>query len=174
MPRLPFLLLICVALTVFLPSLVRSQAFLPEGVAPMEFGRDTLVINTDRGRFEYDIEVAITPEQQARGMMWRPDLGPNKGMLFIFERERPVTFWMQNTLIPLDMIFIDNSGKLVSIQREAEPLTTTKRPSNGPARFTLEIDGGAAALMNINETTTFEFGTATLSYLAASNSPFKG
>ena len=66
MPRLPFLLLICVALTVFLPSLVRSQAFLPEGVAPMEFGRDTLVINTDRGRFEYDIEVAITPEQQAR------------------------------------------------------------------------------------------------------------
>ena len=143
-----------------------AQAVLPDGVAPMEFGRDILTITTDKGRFVYDIEVAITPEQQARGLMWRPVLGTNKGMLFIFERQRPLSFWMQNTLIPLDMVFIDQNGKLVSIQRQATPLTRTPRPSEGPARFVLEIDGGEAAALNITDATVFEFGPATRAYLA--------
>ena len=146
-----------------------AQAQLPEGVAPMEFGRDILTITTDKGRFVYDVEVAITPDQQARGLMWRPVLGSNKGMLFIFDRQRPLSFWMQNTLIPLDMVFIDNAGQLVSIQREATPLSRTPRPSNGPARFVLEIDGGDAAALNITEATVFEFGPATRAYLAGGN-----
>jgi uncharacterized membrane protein (UPF0127 family) len=151
-----------------------SQAVLPQGVPPMEFGRDVMAITTDKGRFVYDIEVAVTPDQQARGLMWRPVLGPNKGMLFIFGQERGLSFWMQNTLIPLDMVFIDNKGQLVSIQRQAKPRTRTPRPSDGPARFVLEIDGGEAEALGIDADTTFEFGAATLQYLAASRLPYGG
>ena len=69
-----------------------SQAVLPQGVPPMEFGRDAMAITTDKGRFVYDIEVAVTPDQQARGLMWRPVLGPNKGMLFIFGKSAACRF----------------------------------------------------------------------------------
>ena len=172
MPRL--FLFAVVWLSFGLARSATAQAVLPQGVPPMEFGRDVMVITTDKGEFVYDIEVAITPDQQARGLMWRPVLGPNKGMLFIFDQQRNLSFWMQNTLIPLDMVFIDNSGQLGSIQREAEPRTRTPRPSNGPARFVLEIDGGDAALLGIDASTTFEFGEATLHYLAASRLPYGG
>ena len=151
-----------------------AQAVLPQGVPPMEFGRDVMVITTGKGQFVYDVEVAVTPDQQARGLMWRPVLGPNKGMLFIFGQQRNLSFWMQNTLIPLDMVFIDNSGQLVNIEREAEPQTRTPRLSNGPARFVLEIDGGDAEHLGIDMNTTFEFGEATLQYLAASRLPYDG
>ena len=70
-----------------------------------------------------------------------------------------------NTLIPLDMVFIDAEARLVSIQREAEPLSQTSRPSEGPARFVLEIDGGEAAALGINADTVFEFGPKTVDYL---------
>jgi len=154
-------------LTLGLSHSASAQAVLPQGVAPMEFGRDVLTITTDKGRFVYDIEVATTPDQQARGLMWRPVLGTNKGMLFIFNQQRPLSFWMRNTLIPLDMIFLDSEGKLVSIQRNAEPQTTTPRPSEGPARFVLEIDGGEAAALDIDENSLFEFGAPTLAYVRA-------
>ena len=97
----------------------------------MAFGVDTMTITTANGRFVYDIEVATTPQQQARGLMYRTSLGVNKGMLFIFPREQMQAFWMANTLIPLDMVFIDAEARLVSIQREAEPLSRTSRPSEG-------------------------------------------
>ncbi len=173
MTRLVSIIIICLfGLSPTGPAL--AQAVLPQGVAPIEFGQDTMVITTDQGRYVYDVEVAVTKEQQARGLMWRPVLGPNKGMIFILETERNLSFWMRNTLIPLDMVFIDNAGKLVSIQRDATPLSKVPLPSGGPARIVLEIDGGDAAILNINDSTRFEFGAATLNYLAASRLPFKG
>ena len=147
------------------PAWSQATADLPEGVEPMAFGVDTMVITTANGRFVYDIEVATTPQQQARGLMYRTSLGVNKGMLFIFQREQMQAFWMANTLIPLDMVFIDAEARLVSIQREAEPLSQTSRPSEGPARFVLEIDGGEAAALGINADTVFEFGPKTVDYL---------
>ena len=163
----PFVLALILWISLAFHHSAAAQAVLPPGVEPIEFGRDTLAITTEKGRFVYDLEVATTPEQQARGLMFRPVLGINKGMLFIFDQQRPLSFWMRNTLIPLDMIFIDNDGKLVSIQREAEPLTTTSRPSEGPARYVLEIDGGEAAILGIDEDTVFEFGQPTQAYVAA-------
>ena len=147
------------------PAWSQATADLPEGVEPMAFGVDTMVITTANGRFVYDIEVATTPQQQARGLMYRTSLGVNKGMLFIFQREQMQAFWMANTLIPLDMVFIDAEARLVSIQREAEPLSRTSRPSEGPARFVLEIDGGEAAALGIDADTLFEFGPKTVDYL---------
>jgi uncharacterized membrane protein (UPF0127 family) len=147
------------------PAWSQATADLPEGVEPMTFGVDTMTITTANGRFVYDIEVATTPQQQARGLMYRTSLGVNKGMLFIFPREQMQAFWMANTLIPLDMVFIDAEARLISIQREAEPLSRTSRPSEGPARFVLEIDGGEAAVLGIDADTLFEFGPRTIDYL---------
>ncbi len=117
------------------PAWSQATADLPEGVEPMTFGVDTMTITTANGRFVYDIEVATTPQQQARGLMYRTSLGVNKGMLFIFPREQMQAFWMANTLIPLDMVFIDAEARLVSIQREAEPLSRTSRPIGGACAF---------------------------------------
>lgn len=172
MPRLFLFAVFCFSFGII--GSASGQAVLPKGVPPMEFGRDVMVITTSKGQFVYDVEVAITPDQQARGLMWRPALGPNKGMLFIFGQQRNLSFWMQNTLIPLDMVFIDNQGELVNIEREAAPQTRTPRPSNGPARFVLEIDGGDAELLGIDQNSTFEFGEATLQFLAASRMPYDG
>ncbi len=163
--RITFGLWCLLAVGLLPPVQAQSTAQLPEGVEPMAFGMDILTITTENGRFVFDIEVATTPQQHARGLMYRPVLGVSKGMLFIFQREQMQAFWMANTLIPLDMIFISADAKLVSIQREATPLSRTSRPSEGPARFVLEIDGGEAAALGIDADTLFEFGPKTIDYL---------
>lgn len=92
-----------------------------------------------------DAEIAVTRDQRTRGLMWRYALPEGAGMLFIFPREQPLSFWMRNTLIPLDMIFIDANRKIVSIQENAEPRTLSARPSTGPATYVLEVPGGYSA-----------------------------
>lgn len=92
-----------------------------------------------------DAEVALTRDARTRGLMWRYALPDGTGMLFIFTREQPLSFWMRNTLIPLDIIFIDGKGKIVSIQENAEPRTLTSRPAAAPATYVLEVPGGWSA-----------------------------
>lgn len=94
---------------------------------------------------DVDAEVAITRDARTRGLMWRYTLADGTGMLFIFPREQPLSFWMRNTLIPLDMLFIDGKGKIVSIQENAEPRTLSSRPSAAPATYVLEVPGGWCA-----------------------------
>ncbi len=89
-----------------------------------------------------DSEVASTNDARTRGLMWRYALPEGTGMLFIFPRQRPLSFWMRNTLIPLDMVFIDADGAVVSIIENAEPRTLTARPATGPATYVLEVPGG--------------------------------
>ncbi|HEY9809745.1 MAG TPA: DUF192 domain-containing protein [Halomicronema sp.] len=79
----------------------------------------------------FDLEVTTTPEQQAMGLMFRPSLPDNRGMLFIFDPPRPVMFWMKNTLIPLDMIFIKD-GEVKYIAENVPPCTTMSCPTYGP------------------------------------------
>jgi uncharacterized protein len=93
----------------------------------------------------FEVEVAATRDTRTRGLMWRYALAENAGMLFIFSREQPLSFWMRNTLIPLDMLFIDAKGKVVSIIENAEPRTLQSRPSTGPATYVLELAGGTCA-----------------------------
>jgi uncharacterized protein len=89
--------------------------------------------------------MAVTPEQRNRGLMFRQSLASDAGMLFDFEEERPVAFWMQNTFIPLDMIFIASDGTVRKVHANAVPHDTTSIPSEYPVRFVLEIPGGRAA-----------------------------
>lgn len=91
------------------------------------------------------VEVARTPDEQARGLMFRERLAPETGMLFVFPVAEEHSFWMQNTLIPLDMIFIDDTGTVVGIIERAEPLTTAMRSVGKASRYVLEVAGGLAA-----------------------------
>ncbi len=115
----------------------------PEPAAPP---RPKVVVETAGGaRHEVLVELARTPEEQARGLMHRRELAEEAGMLFIFPESGPRSFWMKNTLIPLDLLFIDDAGAVVGIVRDAEPLTLTPRGVAAPSRYVLEVRGGWAA-----------------------------
>lgn len=118
---------------------------------------DLTIITQDGKRYGYDVEIAITPEQQVKGMMFRTEMDKHFGMLFWFggaEEER--SFWMKNVVLPLDVLFIDARGKIISIQN-GKPNDTTSLLSNGLAAAALEINGGQAEKRGIKPGDTVHF-----------------
>ncbi|HET7708850.1 MAG TPA: DUF192 domain-containing protein [Sphingomicrobium sp.] len=97
----------------------------------------------------FTVEVARTPEEQARGLMHRQSLAPDRGMIFPYSPPQPVGFWMKNTLIPLDMIFIREDGTIASIAENTVPLSLELVPSVEPVVAVLEIAGGRSAELGI-------------------------
>ena len=113
------------------------------------FGRAEVRIGTAAGVRLFHVELAETPEQRARGLMFRRALAPDAGMLFLFpERERP-TMWMANTWLPLDMLFIAADGRVVHIFPNAVPRSRLTVSSPRPARMVLELGGGTARRLGI-------------------------
>ncbi len=118
---------------------------------------DLTIITQDGKQYGYDIEVAMTPQQQQKGMMGRTTMDKHFGMFFWFggaEEER--SFWMKNVPIPLDILFIDANGKIISIAN-GKPDDPTSLLSNGPAAAALEINGGQAAKRGIKPGDTVHF-----------------
>ena len=107
-------------------------------------GTGTLVIKTASGDHNFNIEVATTQQEQALGLMFRRSLPENAGMLFLYDPPQPAAMWMKNTLIPLDMVFIAPDGRVLRIESNAEPLSTTVIPSEGDISAVLELNGGEA------------------------------
>jgi len=107
------------------------------------------VEQADGTKLGFDVELALTRKHRALGLMYRPELAPNHGMLFIFGQEQQMRFWMKNCLIPLDIIFLHANGTIINIVANAEPGTETGRLSNGPAKAVFEIAGGRAAELGI-------------------------
>jgi uncharacterized protein len=105
----------------------------------------TATIDAGAKRVTFQVELARTPSERARGLMYRTHLAPDAGMLFVFDTEENEVFWMKNTLIPLDMIFIDHDLKIVGIVENAEPQTLTARSVGRPSQYVLEIGGGMSA-----------------------------
>ncbi|MCU4654200.1 DUF192 domain-containing protein [Roseibacterium sp. SDUM158016] len=103
---------------------------------------DRVELRGDWGTARFRVEIADTPETRARGLMFVEDMARNAGMLFVFPDERVRTFWMRNTLISLDIIYFDATGTWVSAAENAVPLDETTLPSDGPAQYVLEINGG--------------------------------
>lgn len=97
-----------------------------------------------RRRARFYIELAVSPAEHQKGLMYRRQMADGWGMLFIYGEERPLSFWMKNTYLPLDMVFIDGQGRVVNIIEDAEPMTDTKRRSEEPARYVLEVEAGVA------------------------------
>jgi len=109
-----------------------------------------VILESPSGRIvKVRVELARTPEEQERGLMFRRELGADDGMLFLFAESGPRAFWMQNTLIPLDMIFIDEARTVVGIVADAEPMTTRERSVDAPSRYVLEVNGGFCAARGV-------------------------
>ncbi|MCO6385473.1 DUF192 domain-containing protein [Aliihoeflea sp. 40Bstr573] len=109
---------------------------LPVDAAPLTFEVDGETVS-------FDIEIADTAERRARGLMFRTDLPQDRGMLFVFEQTRPVSFWMQNTPSPLDLVFIGQDGRVIDIL-PGEPFSTASIGPDEPTRFVLELNRGTS------------------------------
>lgn len=110
-----------------------------------------LEIVTANGKHNFSVELARTREEQDKGLMFRRELPDGQGMLFDFTTEQTVAFWMENTYISLDIIFINGDGRIRRIAENAEPLSKTTIPSDGPVRAVLEVIGGTARKLGIKE-----------------------
>jgi uncharacterized protein len=112
---------------------------------PPEFDRGHLTIVASGGRFQFEVELAQTPAERARGLMFRESLADDHGMLFDFGHPQEVAMWMRNTLIPLDILFIRSDGSISRIARDAHPLSDRVMESGDPVRAVLELRGGLTA-----------------------------
>lgn len=108
-----------------------------------------LTIETQRGRFQFMVEIAETPSTWRQGLQKRRQLAADAGMLFDYHQPRVVTMWMKDTLISLDMIFIDEHGVVTNIAQNTEPLSLATISSDGPVLAVLEVNAGTAARIGL-------------------------
>ncbi|HEY1797960.1 MAG TPA: DUF192 domain-containing protein [Stellaceae bacterium] len=139
MPTRRFLLFLAAALLFAQPALAQLQIF----------QTSEITISSATGDHKFTIELATTPAQQEQGLMYRRSMAPDAGMLFDFGRPQPTTFWMKNTLIPLDMLFVGADGRIVNIHERAIPMSEDMISSQGAVRAVIELNGGTAAKLGI-------------------------
>ena len=145
----------------FLPTLPRLAAPLfllgillagpgaaQEGLAV--FSHDSLTIRTAEGaEHRFDVELALTPDQQMQGLMYRPGLDQDAGMLFVHRPARSAKMWMRNTASPLDLLFIAEDGRIVKMAERTVPYSLSIISSGRPVRGVLELNGGTAARLGL-------------------------
>ncbi len=130
------------------------------GVQTVEFKKTKILLN----KIPLDVEVAESETQQMRGLMFRKSLGENEGMLFVYEYEKPLTFWMKNTFIPLSIAFFDRNRELINVEnmsasKSMMQIDVDKSKSLRPARYALEMKQGWFLRNNIKPGHKFEFVT---------------
>jgi uncharacterized protein len=108
-----------------------------------------LSIVSTTGKHTFNVELAETPAQQEQGLMFRRELAPDAGMLFDFKQPTMATMWMKNTLIPLDMLFVGEDGRIVNIHERAVPQSEAIIAAAAPVRAVIELNGGTAARLGI-------------------------
>jgi uncharacterized membrane protein (UPF0127 family) len=111
-----------------------------DGTLPVE----TVVIETGQGRTAFEAEIADTPVERSKGLMFRDSLPEGHGMLFDFGKARPVAMWMKNTRISLDMIFADGSGRVIGVAENTVPFSTTTLSVDEPVKAVFEVSAGTA------------------------------
>lgn len=132
------------------PSSVAAASSMAASPAVVLHGRDarTIVVH---------VELASTEANRSRGLMYRNHLEPDAGMLFLFPEPAPLTFWMKNTLIPLDMLFLDHERRVLGIVENAAPETETPRRVAGESQYVLEVGGGLSRQWGVEPGSTVEF-----------------
>ena len=138
----------CSSLLVAAPAQAWQAKPKPAAAAPSA-KLDAVEFLTSRGRVKFTVELAVTKAEQARGLMFRKSLAPDRGMLFPYKPPQRAAFWMKNTLIPLDIIYIAPDGRVLSSARNATPHDESPLPSGGLVGGVLEIAGGRAAQLGI-------------------------
>ena len=158
-------LLLYFGLKVFIAPSSTEQPIAPGTQKPTEnkYNSTPLAIVAASGkRIELRVETATTPDARMYGLMFRTSLPEYSGMLFIYDKDQPQSFWMKNTLIPLDAIFINSKKEIVSI-KTMTPCKTQQcpsYPSSAPAQYVLEVNGGFAEKNNIRTGDTVVFSIA--------------
>jgi uncharacterized membrane protein (UPF0127 family) len=125
--------------------------FAATGAAPasISFEESPLTIAAADDRFEFHVEMAVSPAQRNQGLMFRESLDEDRGMLFDFGQPQRATMWMRNTYVPLDMLFIDMNGRITQIAADTQPLSDAVIASREPVRAVLELRGGVSAKLGI-------------------------
>ena len=131
------------------PLLSSAHAQQAGSEAAQRAALEPLEVISRNGVHAFTVEMAATDEQRARGLMYRKGLPEGQGMLFDFVQEQPVSFWMKNTYVSLDMIFIRADGRILRIAENTEPLSERMVPSGGPVRAVLEVVAGTARKLGI-------------------------
>lgn len=116
----------------------------------IKFKKSLIVIKTQNSEYIFNVEVAETALERSRGLMYREQLKQNEGMLFIYPEKQIIKMWMKNTFIPLDMIFIDENGKIIKIIKMTSPKDLTPIGPEVKLKSVLEINGGLTSYLNIN------------------------
>lgn len=138
-----------------LKNIVAACAVFVMALSPAAFAAakapqtQTLSVDAAKGAKTFQVEVVRDEKDRNRGLMFRRHMGSDHGMLFDYDPPVSIAFWMKNTYIPLDIIFIGADGRIIRIEENAKPLSLDHIPSGGPARGVLEINGGMAAKLGI-------------------------
>jgi len=135
-------------LLLFAATAVSPSTF-SEAAELQRFATSELTIVSATGPHHFTVEVAETPAQMEQGLMFRRTLAPDAGMLFDYKQPTMATMWMRNTLIPLDMLFVDAQGRIVNIHQRAVPQSLDLIAAAAPVRAVIELNGGTAARLGI-------------------------
>lgn len=120
------------------------QVSIPETSAPEAITKEGEVVFLRNGRkiVKIDVEIAENDTERNKGLMYRPYIPDSTGMLFIFPEPKELGFWMKNTQIPLDIMYVDTNKKIISIQKHTKPFSEESLPSNGIAQYVVEVNAG--------------------------------
>ena len=139
----------CLRFLSIVPALVFAMA-LPASALP-SLPVETITIDAKGGPHSFTVEVAADDESRERGLMYRTAMAPDAGMLFDFHTPQMVSFWMENTVLPLDMLFVRADGTIARIKTNATPYSRENIPSGEPIELVIELNGGRAAALGIAE-----------------------
>lgn len=134
-----------------------SSSYLKSAPSFRKDGKLSITLSENPNPIVLDIEIAKNEDDRMRGLMYRQSLPENAGMLFIFNDEEPRSFWMKNTFIPLDIIYINSRKEIVSIQKYTQPKSTYAIPSEKPAMYVLEVNAGFTDKNGINPGDNIDF-----------------
>lgn len=147
MRRIAAALAVCLSL---LPAACAESApKADETPPPVTFATAPLEIVTSTGTHVFTVEVAETPQQRERGLMYRTEMAPDAGMIFDYHRDLQISMWMKNTVLPLDMLFITADGSVFDVVKGAVPYSLEIIASGGPVRAVLELNAGTVDRLSI-------------------------
>lgn len=138
-------LFMCIVFSMILSLVVATST----SYAQATFPKDKLSIKTSETIYDFDIELALDDSHRQYGLMFRTELPEMNGMLFIYDRERDLAMWMKNTFIPLDILFIDRDGIIITIAKSTQPRSLDRISSKGRAKAVLELNGGLTDKLGI-------------------------